>query len=1111
MKTVLVLAAAALVPGFASAAPLRITALDGTFETSSRLSAFTDHRDAPAEVIIDTIGDSSGGSLRFRPKPNVTYHWKVWNSNIPPAATTLNLAPNVGYQVCARVRRDAAFTGKFRLGMRWYQDPAGTQPHAVVVTDTQHTLQLPPDTWKRRCVHGTLPAGKTANRLALEFGLSSDGISDAGHLWVDNVELWTYDAANGLPPFAETEILVNSSVALVPGFTTPFSYYPFGKWPFDEPTSPTTHDVFVELPPGVSLVSRYLSYEVYQIPTANHAGYSRHRLHFDREQDVDQLRLSTINPVGWSQPIYMSLAWGSQPATVPELEIPVSVIGIPKAKQLVRLRDGTAFGSQVHQFRQRLLGAPDPTTGLRIPGSESTWYLPLLASAGARSVSIVEGIGNIVPLVPPFDGLGHPISSSTNKANWNVPNWSVARAEAGSKGMDVHLVWVPFHPRRTSDAAFGYRCPNTSKNGVTHQEEMADLTSSAATGIRHFAFDFEENMAPPTTACRDLVTSFEKTTGFMWSEATTGLADKKDQKWSEYMRAQIGTYWHNLYDALASGLRASKIPGRPLITSYRTHPGFDHYFIDFDSLYPSVFSASSPVPYPGPNFDGSDTAAMIRLDLSGVLALTGPNLFSLSDDPSFELAAPPAGPGTGLRWDDTATSPDRTENSYAWDGARALRVSIADKSNYYYRDIKVAPAEDYIFAVSAKREGPRQACLQVGWYSSSNVLLGETHAECGPYMVGPWQRLAIHARAPSAASLARLKMSALGGTDPGSVWFDKAMVVRPNLLKTPDSASRSLTTPQPVGTIGPLAALPGSNIGYAFTASPQSGISWTLPVPAYSAAGVEFQFSVKLSSTVGQEVRIEWLSKGVVVASASTPSGKKASGEVTVTSADPGGASSVRVSVRTVSVGGSMTVREPDFRVDGPYVAPWVTPGYATGAEWLAWPNSPERYLSQILQSYVGGAQQLMGWQALFYDASILAAVATSNKMMAGNNEVIVADGRPVPEGLITTSAGATAVAMEYNDIGLVAVTKRSAATSATVSIAASVTVDEVLPTGALKPVKTDTATPLKGGSLLTVYAVEFKSKDPLTRLYRTTPTRPFAPVGPAKPALLNKAVLLPK
>ncbi|MCK6531246.1 hypothetical protein L6R50_28015 [Myxococcota bacterium] len=191
--------------------------------------------------------------------------------------------------------------------------------------------------------------------------------------------------------------------------------------------------------------------------------------------------------------------------------------------------------------------------------------------------------------------------------------------------------------------------------------------------------------------------------------------------------------------------------------------------------------------------------------------------------------------------------------------------------------------------------------------------------------------------------------------------------------------------------------------GYGYTSPVSGSVYRTVPLLPPRITDLEgpgpYQLSayVHTESVVGSpELSIRWLADDGVTelgeASALLPAPGGAWNEEVLSAEAPAEAAFAEVHLGVVDLaGGTVRFDDVDFRVDGPYVNPYVTAG------WNGQEVDSRQTLEQLLEAFVGGAQAVTSFVFRGYSGQDLARVAQAATMLHAAQD-IVADGRPIPD-----------------------------------------------------------------------------------------------------------------
>lgn len=477
-------------------------------------------------------------------------------------------------------------------------------------------------------------------------------------------------------------------------------------------------------------------------------------------------------------------------------------------------------------------------------------------------------------------------------------------------------------------------------------------------------------------------------------------------------------------------------------------------YADFDLLYPQVFAAAAPVLYPNSTGGGkeslhniSSAGPVTRRAMLGALSLGADNLVP----GGLEAAAPwppdwpadvlPVGDTGPLSWDLLQVHTGNPDPSaagvpgpYGWraaHGLRSLRVThpadggTEPTPRYRRGGVAVQEGDQYVFSAVARREpdgsdpfrySDLRPCVRVRWNDGGGAVLATSGVDCGlGESSSKWGRISVLSRAPSGAATADLELLTVGTW--GVVWFDDLRFGRPNRVENAGMERGTAALPDGwnvplLSFIGPwtdAAEVHGGSRslgivrGYGYTSPVSGSVYRTVPLlpPRITdfEGPVPYQLSayVHTESVVGSpELSIRWLADDGVTelgeASALLPAPGGAWNEEVLSAEAPAEAVFAEVHLGVVDLaGGTVRFDDVDFRVDGPYVNPYVTAG------WNGQEVDSRRTLEQLLEAFVGGAQAVTSFVFRGYSGQDLARVAQAATMLHAAQD-IVADGRPIAD-----------------------------------------------------------------------------------------------------------------
>lgn len=738
----------------------------------------------------------------------------------------------------------------------------------------------------------------------------------------------------------------------------------------------------------------------------------------------EQLYLATTWPVGRSAPMFVVASWKEGPQTFSSDEIRVRLesIALPAAPRIERLGLGLMDWARHEQIQ--------------------TWpdYHRLLVHSGATTF----GVG--------MDATYAPSKLAEVEAQ-------LRRARA--LGLETTISLNPFAQRRIEpsdeglykehelarardQALLGYWCPGqplgteAEPTGFILDRRLIAVAGKADIDWIHFDWEPRQN----TSFCAGALAAFTREYGYdatsrgcrvsEWDGAVMNGYDPCGLAFRDFQRSAGTQMWRSVFEKLSEAR-----PERPLITQWELMPGFTHEgYSDFDELFPRVFLAASPAIYPQWPVRGHPgrTGPNVRRSLLGLLALTGRNLAQNGGAEEGSGAWPDrfstSQSTAGLGWDEIS----QTRIGRAAEGRRSLRIDLAaaraagapggETPRFFYELGGVSPSEDYIFAVSASRptNEPAWACIEVTWLDANRAPLGAPARDCGTALgVGSgWQRLAVLGRAPATASKARIALLAeeisLDGSSAGArkrVWFDKLIVAQPDLVANPGLERGAGSLPDGfqawgkrglvrwesgIGSLGSRAI----KVAAGSASDPTTGMQTRVPA---IAPQVPYQLSAGLRSVDrnGEAVlEITWLASNGRPLSTHRQrtrlSGTAGFRALTTAATSPRGAASaiVRVGVTGAAMGTAL-LDDLDLRVDGPYVAPWMTPG------WYSWEVESREVGESLLEAFVAGAQRVIGHPSPGWEGADLQSAITAARMLEPI-EALIADGRPIPTTDVTSN-----------------------------------------------------------------------------------------------------------
>ncbi len=269
-----------------------------------------------------------------------------------------------------------------------------------------------------------------------------------------------------------------------------------------------------------------------------------------------------------------------------------------------------------------------------------------------------------------------------------------------------------------------------------------------------------------------------------------------------------------------------------------------------------------------------------------------------------------------------------------------------------------------------------------------------------------WERLAIVDVAPPDAASAKINLSTRSVVENGSdrpVWFDEIRISQPNLVNNP-GLERGVSFPDgfdywgdnSVYTTWENTALHGErSVRLDVQKNKATGGIKTIIDNIYGRVPYQFSANMRTKALYGNLILgITWLDgdgnelntyEEVFALNDYTDWTELTIADESHSSAE---SAILRVGVTNASHG-IVFIDDLDMRIDGPYVAPWITLG------WHTYEVDSREVLEQIVEAAIGGAQMLIGHPSVGYQARDLLKVAQAATMLAPYDDIIV-DGRPV-------------------------------------------------------------------------------------------------------------------
>ncbi len=195
----------------------------------------------------------------------------------------------------------------------------------------------------------------------------------------------------------------------------------------------------------------------------------------------------------------------------------------------------------------------------------------------------------------------------------------------------------------------------------------------------------------------------------------------------------------------------------------------------------------------------------------------------------------------------------------------------------------------------------------------------------------------------------------------------------------------------------------------ASSCSGSCGIRTDVPVPIFS--DVPYQFSASflpLGSAAEVVLQIEWLleSGHSDIESRYGMLTEPNQWQRVSISADPPDdavAAILKVGL-TGTAGNDLLVDSLDFRMDGPYVLPWMTPGQYGNYDGIfeEYEIEARELKEQIIESLLGGAQGFLGHPSFGWEGGDFRAMVQVKELIRPY-ETIIADGTPIPGASLTS------------------------------------------------------------------------------------------------------------
>ena len=571
--------------------------------------------------------------------------------------------------------------------------------------------------------------------------------------------------------------------------------------------------------------------------------------------------------------------------------------------------------------------------------------------------------------------------------------------EAETAGLDISATFSPFFSRSSgtvfephelaADAQGNlsdHMCPTLRSGGFLNELNL--IARAGAIGASWVFFDFEGNGYD--VFCGDGIERWFDFSGLEMLEKNDpsvfgddDIFDWRDALFREFV-AGVGTeLWTATADAIDTAHHEAGFDARLAMSNWRAQPGANYNGLtELDRLYPQVFDAAMPVIYPHYDvYSPVGLAVRIRRNLLGVLSDVSENLVANSgfEDGEGDWPDGVIVEGSGASWIDLDSG-----DGWVAHGLRALQLTGGEAEATVM--VPAPPAETpFLAGVTARRIGfDVMACIELTWLDGSRDPVGDSSTDCGPDVSQTGFRITAADRVPSEAEWAQMRLFSTGTE--GDVWFDDLRVGTPTLL----------------GQNSPPEAEGGGR--HVWPA-----------VPVF--AGVSYQLSVSMRSSLAsmpQEFGVVWMDSDAL------PIEETARmvdmplpqdwAQLSVSAEAPAEAVSARVFVSTEEVD------HIDFRVDGPYVIPWITGG------WNSYNEFPNReVLEQLVISMVSGAQAVTSWPASGYDAADMTQIARATRILSPF-EVLLSEGTPVPQNRLSSGDDTLALGITWDGDGLVLV-----------------------------------------------------------------------------------------
>ncbi|EKD50670.1 MAG: hypothetical protein ACD_62C00459G0001, partial [uncultured bacterium] len=813
-----------------------------------------------------------------------------------------------------------------------YTESEGANGYVVFEKTAPHNTEG----WQKLSVEAPMPPqSQVASWNYLKFSMDVNAFphGEDGIVWFDDLEVKKYETYKDISvSFAPNTTISPDAVTQVPLAT-----YAVGNVYKADGTLDLTGNIIVEIPEGVDLVATQRKRTTLPTPQTvvienqNYKKYVFNEANITTYSYFDAFLLQTDWAPGQKGKIYLSSQWAGGAHSRQGFEL--EAVSIPQARQ-------------PHELKTTVL----------------SWFSPVLKQLWP----------GLMPLLKRIGAQGFVLDQTDVRAQDQQAYLQTSETQARALGLDTTARFSPFYDKRlvnlTSSELARTFTGGATKSGTMckalraggYQEFLTIFRETARRGYGWFDFDFEPETedlfcggayeefisAHPESAGvpkQGLVeprdTNYDDVYDLSFDKpeypVSARIYDFHDARWDDFQTDKVAGLWKGVFDATREGLAESGSDKLPVMFAYKlaaghTYPGQS----DFDKirhLFPMTSNVEAYINYSGiPSRMGHE----FRRSLLSVYAIDGENLVI---NPGFETGTSGALPQgytannpAGITWINLQNGTGRVR-----EGLRAIKMTSAGRELSTTLS-QLEKGASYVFAVDSFRSRKdMEACLQVRFYAANGNEVADSVSDCGPTMDGRWERLALYETMPADASVAKIILYATGSADHGAVWFDKVFAVRHNLIDNAgfetDSQEGFSSTTQFITTT-PALAHNGLRSAILNAGTAQASPTLITDVPIKEHFPYEFSAFVAGPDTP-VTLAIEWLdeathSLGEASEEEFTIGADEGWQQIILTANAPSGTTTARLRINaTGDTNVPVYVDDLLFRVDGPYLIPYLTPG----------------------------------------------------------------------------------------------------------------------------------------------------------------------------------------